>query len=636
MLHALIGHRGVGKTSLLRRIAGYYAAAGRPVRTLDLDQIVAERAGQPLARLFSERGEAHFRELEAAALAAVVTETAAEAKAADVYIAVGAGFSGKLPEGVNPVWIRRTTDGHGRIFVGTERPRLNSALSPLAEYLERYPVREKRYAESCREVWTLLEGLEQPDEIEREFLMSALAAPSIAPQQPIGGILSLLPSDFRTAGGRGFGDWLGRRLAWPGVRFELRDDLLDEDQLGQALSLVPPDRRVYSFRRAAPGPQALRRAGDGGGAWDYPLELGLAQAPSQPPILSLHERLAGESVEAAGERLTAAGERLRAGILKLAIEIFDFAELWAGWQWAQAEPSRRAFLPRSPQAQLGRWRWFRALTGRTSPLAFFREGDGTSPDQPLLAEWWAAAATGAAGFAAVLGDPVEHSRTPMEHGPFFRTRRLPVLAVPLSEAEWAAGGFAVLERLGLRYAAVTAPLKRLAALLTASPSQSSSASDVTAEAVNTLYYCPTRQRWRGANTDVIGLETLLGPIKLEPEVAVWGGGGTLASISAVLPQARCFSARTGMPREGRVDPTWRPAALVWAASGRPSGWPDAAWTPRTVFDLNYAEHSAGREYATRVGAYYVSGLAMFQAQAVGQRAFFCAAETQTQAEEPTS
>ena len=67
----LLGLRGAGKTAVARELARRLG-----VPAIDVDALVAARAGKPVARVFAEEGEARFRDLEAAALreALVATE----------------------------------------------------------------------------------------------------------------------------------------------------------------------------------------------------------------------------------------------------------------------------------------------------------------------------------------------------------------------------------------------------------------------------------------------------------------------------------------------------------------------------------------------------------------------------------
>ena len=60
MITLLIGHRGVGKSRLLRRIAGFVPN----VPCLDLDEVIAYRQRRSPADIFAQDGEEEFRRLE--------------------------------------------------------------------------------------------------------------------------------------------------------------------------------------------------------------------------------------------------------------------------------------------------------------------------------------------------------------------------------------------------------------------------------------------------------------------------------------------------------------------------------------------------------------------------------------------
>ena len=66
----LIGFMGAGKTTV-----GALLAARLGYTFVDTDSVVEQRAGAPVAALFRERGEAAFREMEAAALAELAGRT---------------------------------------------------------------------------------------------------------------------------------------------------------------------------------------------------------------------------------------------------------------------------------------------------------------------------------------------------------------------------------------------------------------------------------------------------------------------------------------------------------------------------------------------------------------------------------
>lgn len=590
----IVGHRGTGKSALLSRIQDYFPAAV----ALDLDHEIEKNEGRSIVSIFENEGEEAFRSLEQKHLDRLL---ASEWKS-PIFIALGAGFSGTLPTDVAVIWLRRPTDRMGRIFL--DRPRLDSNRSPLEEYLNRLSVRDSRFQSWADEELTLSEGLDAANSWERSFFQGILAN--------VRGALTLNAAHFRSEAR--LTRFLERRRDW-NTRYELRDDLLNEKQIKVALSLIPQKRLLFSLRRSPPNTRWISQLSQDT-LWDWPVEFGDPPEGSEPSILSLHE-LRSPSIREAGDLLEEAARGRRKVLLKLAVKTHTFEELWEGHQWACEDLDRRCFLPRSND---GRWAWYRLLMKERFRLNFFREGDGSAVDQPYLFEWLRTPAR-PKRFAAVLGDPVFHSRTPVEQFEYFEKTETPVFSIRVTEADWEQGAMAVLERLGLRAAAVTSPLKlkanQLARVKTTEAKK--------LESVNTLSY-DASEGWQGANTDLAGVQALLHPFADEPNIAVWGGGGTLSILREVLPQAKFYSVRTGQDRgEGAKSPSFSPRLLVWGVGRSRSGneiWPDPSWKPATVVDLNYGEDSPGREYAIRVGATYVSGLLMFKKQAEGQRQFW--------------
>jgi shikimate 5-dehydrogenase len=307
---------------------------------------------------------------------------------------------------------------------------------------------------------------------------------------------------------------------------------------------------------------------------------------------------------------------------KLAVEVRDMVELWQGHQWYLEDPTRRSFMPVSAD---GRWNWYRLSHGRKMQIKFVREGFGSAPDQPTLFDWIRVQKTRVEPFAAILGDPVDHSRTPAEQNKFFADKNMAVLSLRMPSIEFNEISLGILRRLGLTNAAVTAPLKEKAFAL---------CTEVTGEAralqsVNTLRWDSHLNAWAGTNTDIVALRTVLGSMALPDRVAVWGGGGTIAVLSQLLPNAQFYSARTGEQRSPETSTApaaaTQPQMVIWAvgrARMESCQYPPPEWRPHLVFDLNYSDDSPGREYALRAKARYISGIEMFHLQAQAQREFW--------------
>jgi shikimate 5-dehydrogenase len=163
-----------------------------------------------------------------------------------------------------------------------------------------------------------------------------------------------------------------------------------------------------------------------------------------------------------------------------------------------------------------------------------------------------------------------------------------------------------LTELGLNYAAVTSPLKKIAG------------------DVNSLVL--KKGKWLRTSTDQYGFKKLadLIPANCRDYIAVWGGDGVLQALRKEIPQAQFFSARTGLPKGDSHNTV--PQVIIWAAPRTPEVkmpyeiYPQ--WNPQIVLDLNYADNSMGIECAKNYNCKYESGLEMFLEQAKYQREFW--------------
>lgn len=598
----LIGHRGTGKSELLERIKVYLSDSNPHLKFFDLDREIEYREGKTIAQIFQDEGEEKFRELEVRVFQDLLRENP------EYVIALGAGFSvQKIPAKIPTLWVRRRTDALGRIFLN--RPRLNRDVSPLEEYLQRLPFREERFHKHSSDQYLMPEGLEKANAVEARIFKKDF--------RNLGGILTLLPDHFLSE------ESLQERIRnFDCDYFELRDDLLTTEQIQKVTSVLPPRRILVSFRKPQTDPW-LKEYVRTGIEWDWAMELGPCHW-GQPTICSLHKVSSHylESSETLENYLKQFHFPEKTHI-KLSPLVENFEQLEVCLNWQQESPQFRSLLPRS---QRGRWNWLRLWLKGRQKINFFRLDQGSASDQPTLYEWMATPFQ-PKQFAAVLGSPVFHSRTPLEHQQYFEQKQMPVFAIDISDSEFPVA-LEILKKWGLRFAAVTSPLKTLAYQVAAKKSQT--AKDL--QSANTLIL--SDDLWHCHNTDLEGFSEALSQITGETSsIAVWGGGGTLPVIQKICPHAFCFSARSGeLKRQYGDENQWTrdeivtmkmdgPRILVWAATPE-SEFPPEEWKPEFILDLNYREDSLAREYALQAGGQYLNGLVMFQGQARGQREFW--------------
>lgn len=598
MITAIVGHRGTGKSTFLERLK-FYLGADADVHFADLDTEIEKKIGKSIPDLFKVHGEEYFRDLERQMFTEFLQKPYA-----NVYIVLGAGFDVSIiPESVNVLWVRRDSDLEGRIFL--DRPRLNLEVDPLTEYRERALLRETKFSLRADDVYLMPPG----DFAQKHLAMQIEKKVLLHEMKDLKGIVTVLPDHFRSE--HSWKNFKSKFLESGLDFFEIRDDLLTIEQIEKFFLEFFNASIIFSLRK--PTSEELNWSSYQSFIqqsqyvdWAYEvgnLDLYLDLVPLAKRIGSLHEK-----------ENFAAFEKLAANFshLKYAPLVNNFEELKLGHQWQVSEDTRRSFLPRSLN---GRWAWYRLRMASRQKLQFIREGMGSALDQPTLWQWQMEQK--GKRFAAVLGDPVLHSFTPMEQSDFFAKYQSSVYAIEVAHGDFAKA-LSFLQVLGLSFAAVTSPLKELAQELCQAKT-----------AINTLYW--NGHHWQGTNTDDRGFLALIEGVgmlaPLQNEIVVWGGGGTLEMIAKGLPHARYYSARTGDLRSGEADEFMPPRVLVWAAPRLPHTlFPPSEWKPVLVIDLNYKEDSLGKEYAQRIGANYQSGLAMFVEQALGQRQFWKAQE----------
>ncbi len=567
----LIGHRGVGKTSLLGRIKSYCAKYNIEASTVDLDHHIEQRENKSIADIFANDGEKKFRSLEKKYLIDLVQNTDTK-----ILVSIGAGFMGPYPEDAEIIFIKRDTDKHGRTFL--DRPRLNTELSAFEEYKDLYNKREQHYSGTAHLTLVLQEGLKENTFYEELFF-------GFAKDKLVTGVYTLLPGELEK---------VEFYLSFGLDKIEIRTDYFGEEDITKLINSIPEEKLLLSVRDKKIVPTSKYM--------DWPLEFG---APEKKYfIISNHNKDNG--IEESISKLEQSGSLSKH--LKLAIPIDSLEELKIGHEWHLKNPSKNCFLPISKD---GKFAWYRLIQKNNIFPNFFKTtGQGSALDQPYFYDWVNNNFDSSNGFAAIIGWPVNHSWTPNEHYKFFAKYKMPVVKINLQEYELTKENFNFLASLGLKAAAVTSPLKNKIAQVIFGAE----------EPINTIV--SFAGEWKSTNTDIDGFEVLAGYLKTENNIVLWGGGGVITSVKQVLPEVSSYSARTGSARKDEVIID-QPEVVIWAVGRhRLENWPDSSWRPHTIVDLNYSEDSPGKEYALMVGAKYISGESMFTGQAQKQQEFW--------------
>ena len=686
-IHLIIGHRGAGKTTWCAEIKKYFQRKKLSVLWLDIDQEIEKKTQQTLNQFFL-KGERFFRKLE--------NQTAQECfkKAKNFkglsFISAGAGFQGDIPSNIHVIHLQRPSDFIGRVFF--DRPRIFKKIKPFEEYQKLILKRQPVYQKQRHSIFTRLDYFTSFQNWDKVFFGEPLPFQN--------GVLTLVENKIPVSE-KTFQFFLDQKLKWGLKYFELKDNENSQEFLMKILCYIPLEKILFSFREKKSRlfesffqkifsldfhnifqkdfgnenfnkffknqETFINKSGNRKITADWPIEWGenIFQKKFSNKITwiySLHHREPCGSFQKVLDQFS----KVKEGYLKLAVEVHSLEELWQGHLWQKKDPQRRSFYPRS---QEGRWKWYRLLFGQNQLLYFIKEDcfDGVL-DQPVMAEsvQWSGRNE---SFACVLGDPIEHSATPYEQEDFFKNKGWPVLKILMKENEMNSRNIKILENLGMKFSAVTSPLKKKTFMLfqgclkkgsqnkvilkkTVQPAEdtvfkSSKENSLTflklqdspVSSHNTLIWTP--KGWCGFNTDIEGARGLKTDIeqyikKINQQknpsnnvykLAVWGGGSVRDILMFVFRETHVFSvsfysARTGKVIKGReVNPDF----VIWAVGrARMSSClhPPVDWKPQCVFDLHYTEDSPGREYALKIQAEYRSGWKWFQAQALHQRKWF--------------
>ena len=631
-IYLIIGHRGTGKTTWIQGLEKYFSKKNERILIFDSDQEIQKSHHQTIHQLF-EKGEGYFRKIENEVVGGCIRK--ARSFEGKVFISLGAGYEGSVPSFCQVIHLKRLSDASGRFFF--DRPRILTHLSSFNEYKNLYSERKLIYQKQRDFVFTRLDHFTSFEQWDEVFLGKE--------KLPFGNAILTLSDKFCPSSQEKLDFFFDQRLKWGIKYFELKDNEVSEKFLKKTLLKIPSHQLLLSFREKESllfqnllNQMKLKKC-----VLDWPVEWGedpFKNHQKISKIYSLHERENKPFSEVLDQF-----PKKQNTHLKLAVEIFSFEELWQGHLWQKEDALNRSFHPRSHN---GRWKWYRLLFGPRQPLYFIREDyeEGVL-DQPVMAESVRCVqGISEKGFSCVLGDPVEHSATPYEQKSFFEKYDLPVVPILMKEEEVNNKNIKILENFGMKFSAITSPLKKnfyhlLSTKVHKNSKESLKISHFASEdrkrklavsSLNTLIW--TQKGWVGWNTDIEGalaFKKCIYELGLN-QIAVWGGGAVREVLdfifssykntdsAAFFEKPAFYSAQTGKLLKGVEE---KPEVVIWAVGrSRMSSLPHQNWKPLYVFDLNYTEDSPGLEYALQTKAQYISGKLWFKAQAKTQRNLF--------------
>lgn len=628
----LIGHRGVGKSSLLNRLK-----FDKDSIFYDLDTEIEKRNNIIILNYLPIHGEESFRELELKTIDLLIHEFINDSSSNVLNLSLGAGiridkilkYKAFINFSALFIFVSRDSDQEGRIFLN--RPRLSHAINAIDESKELYFKRNSRFLNHSNFNYKMIEGGESSEFVlmaEKLIFNDKLSFSEFFYDSQVNSGIITVTSDCILD----ILKWkflIGLLNQFPFLKIEIRNDLISEQEVEFVLQNVEHKKVIYAFRLKVTQTSFEQSISNFDFfAVDWAFELGPIPKEfnvNQKTILILSAH------EISDEKLFfnylpefeqhCRNKKLNCH-LKLSPFINSIQELYRWDQWRLENPIQRSFLPRSDDK---RWKWYRLINWNFQKINFLAFNQASAADQPSLIEAliYSQIRSVKRQFAGVLGCPINHSRSPSYHFDFFKRKETPFVGININQDEYQAG-MQILIKMGLHYAAVTSPLKKSAFEICTHSSEIASRLN----SVNTIKI-DHLGKILGHNTDRDGFKEMIREINNKNlKIAIWGGGGTLQMmISVINGNIRAFSARSGLIRftsELAVpELQWLPDVVIWAAAqGDQLKWPPKEWCPHSVYDLNYRDNSNGIEYAQLIKANYFSGLSMFEVQAKEQQKFW--------------
>lgn len=555
----LIGHRGVGKTSLIKSIDG----------GVDLDSEISKKFD--IDSFFKNSEEETYRKLEHETLKTVLNDSSVKA------VALGAGFlldSFRFPEGSKVIWVQRRSDSKGRIFL--DRPRLNNKVNALDEYLERFPQRESMYERFS----------DLKIEMEEGFIDETC---SIIKQIARGDKVGSAKAYYTLTS--------PKELPFLKEKVELRTDLFTESEI---LSVLKENKTKFNFlvaiRTQVSEAFLSELKNNNKIVFDVPYEDWSFYKKyflnRENIFISSHDKLSFAQIE----------EALKEGRhLKWAPFVKDFAELKASYSYVEGLDV--SFLPRDDVS--GRFRWFRQRLLEKNKINFYRTGLSKYLDQPRLVDLDSHFDSAFNG--AVLGGDVTLSYSPAFHRSFFSEEfKASYVSISLNEGEFSKENLLFLNKLGFAFFSVTAPFKKDFLALGAQKPANTLAID-------------SQNTFKSLDTDRFSIESLISNLDSKFKILIWGSGDMGKAVFNLLGSER---SKLISVRDYENEPFQGCDALIWCAGLSPFKKPVFKMNPKIIFDLEYKESSKAREVALETGSQYISGKSFFEIQAVAQQKFW--------------
>jgi shikimate kinase/shikimate 5-dehydrogenase len=603
----IVGHRGVGKTTFLQRLSRYFSDH----KIFDLDQEISKYRKLSIKEIWLNLGEKKFREIEQEVFNKIINHNINQ----NIICSLGAGYMGDLPNDAEVIWLRRDSDRRGRIFL--DRPLYKEQDQDyLKDYLSRFDVREEYYNRISTQIWTIPEGLVTDSKIEEAVLTRQNL-------NKIKGTVTVLPLHLRR---KNYLKHLSYKIENTNCLFELRSDLLKLEEVKLLSQEIPSERLIISYRRNSLWGECNIDLKSKFVDWDLDLAISLQnkQINKNNLILSLHSKH-GSSLEQEYKKIIKFENECE--ILKWAPEIKTLSELKEAHDLSLLNRKIELY-PISTQEISSQWQWYRLLNWHRNILNFWREDEGSSLDQPTLAQvLMQADLKKHTEYEAILGSPVVESFSPAYHFQKSNERLRSFYSIEISQEELNEKSFNFLVELGLKQASVTSPLKEVVLQL---PNIKACDHVQWLQMTNTLINV-NENKFLAFNTDWNACVEIFKDKFCHDEIIIWGQGAMAKLIQKLFQPNPVLSCSSRNPQNYLKFDNLN--CLIWAAGPESNSPPIDFPKPKKVVDLSYSARSQALRYCLKHNIAYESGLNFFKIQAQKQAELFSSQQKMMQNKE---
>lgn len=593
LVTVVIGHRGAGKKSLLKRLRWHLR--DQEAEFYNLDGLIEEKIGSSIDVLFTEHGERYFRKLEKQFFLELIQKVKHK-----TFIVVSSGFDlSVIPQECQVLWLQRKTDKDGRIHLG--RAIVHRKIQSLQDFQMRAEERNFNYIKRSDWIYEVPEG-----QIEESLSAMEIEYQLLFGNRPIGGYLELNQIDVMSrsiteATLKKIEKYLNRSVA-----FVLDYHFINGENIKSVESFIKLNLSEKWVLRIEKQESLDRISAIDGNLtewlslfsevhinFDLKIDMNfrtfIQNFQDKKNLVLYTHNFNINSVMKYEE----SAKDFSAHFLGY-VDIEEFGDLDRPLEWQRKSALERSLVFKSKNRK---WDWVTLLLKGKQKISFWGEGFWEKRLYPSLFEWLLTS-EGAQNLGVSLGENIYSIPSIVETADFFKNHKGSLFQASIQRSELKQA-IQILNKYGVLLYDLQSPLTDA---YWEHLQKDSSICDTLVLSKELV--------WSSVEKKVIPdfIERLKYLVDFQKEIIVWSHRERLSLLQSVFPNAIFFSARTGERRKGSPFEILNPKVIVWdALRSSEIQLPQKDWKPELVIDLGINENSLAREYADSLNCAYIGG-----------------------------